>query len=223
MSDDAEGLAAMRAETAEIIARARGKQIVERTAELNRAYAMLGDKNARREPDTVEASDVARLANGDDPLHTAIETALTASGYHYNINVDAWRKVVAVALLALLLPCAALAQPTQSTMITPAPLSGFGTLSVATTSIAVSTATVGPNSAVFPFASLGNRYLEVRNSVGSASTLYVCPLGGTCSSTVGVPLATGETKTWFIPPSASGALVSPTVISGGTATAVLGW
>lgn len=110
----------------------------------------------------------------------------------------------------------------QTTVITPAPLSGYGTLSVLAASIALSTTTLGPNSPAFPMSGLPNRYLEVRNSGASANVLYVCPLGGTCTTANGVPLAVGETKTWFIP-SAAGSFVSPTVISGGTATAVVAW
>jgi hypothetical protein len=132
------------------------------------------------------------------------------------------RHLIIAAAGLVLLPVLACAQPTVVQPITPPPLTGYATLSVLAASLALSTATVGPNSPAFPVSGLPSRYLEVRNSVGSASTLYVCPLGGTCSSTVGVPLATGEVKTWMIP-SIAGALVSPTVISGTTATALVAW
>ena len=129
----------------------------------------------------------------------------------------------ALALLALLLPCAALAQPTQSTMITPAPLTGYATLSVLAASLPLSNATSGPNAPPFPVSSLPGRYIEVKNSIASSSTLFVCPLGGTCTTAAGIPLAAGESKTLFLPASSAGTLVSPTVISGGTATAVVSW
>jgi hypothetical protein len=126
-----------------------------------------------------------------------------------------------LALFLLLVAGTAHAQQ-QPQPISPAQLTGYATLSVLAASIALSTATVGPNSPAFPGSSLPNRYIEVRNSAASASTLFVCPLGGTCTSSVGIPLAVGESKTWMIPSSA-GSFVSPTVISGTTATAVVSW
>ena len=123
-------------------------------------------------------------------------------------------------LIALFLPAAALAQ--SSTVITPPSVTGYATLSVLAASIPLSTATLGPNSPAFPVSGLPGRYIDVRNSPGSANTLFVCPLGGTCTTAVGVPLAVGETKTWYIP-TPQGSFTSPTVISGGTATAVVTW
>lgn len=109
-----------------------------------------------------------------------------------------------------------------ATPATPPVLTGYATLAVLTASVALSTATPGPNAPAFPVSALPDRFIEVRNAPGSANLLYVCPLGGTCSATVGIALAIGETKTWFIP-SQVGTLVSPTVVSGGTATAVVSW
>jgi hypothetical protein len=129
-------------------------------------------------------------------------------------------KRLALALLLVLAGTAHAQQAPQA--ISPAQLTGFATLSVLAASIALSTASVGPNSPAFPGSSLPNRYIEVRNSVASASTLFVCPFGGTCTSAVGIPLAVGESKTWMIPSSA-GSFTSPTVISVSTATAVVSW
>lgn len=130
--------------------------------------------------------------------------------------MDMSKALVSIAaLLALSMP----AYAQRTTAITPAPISGYGTLSVATTSLALSTLTTGPNSTAFPTATLPNAYLEVRNSAASNSSLSVCPMGGTCTAAIGIPLAPGESKTWLIPSVA----VSPTVISGSTATAVASW
>jgi hypothetical protein len=128
----------------------------------------------------------------------------------------------ALALLALLAAAGAAQAQTQPQAISPAPLTGYATLSVLAASLALSTATAGPNSPAFPASALPNRYIEVRNAAASANTLFVCPLGGTCTTAVGVPLAVGESKSWQIVPT-TGVFVSPTVISGGTATAVVSW
>jgi hypothetical protein len=125
--------------------------------------------------------------------------------------------------LAALLALASAAQAQQQPQpVSPAALTGYATLSVLAASIPLSGATLGPNSAAFPAGSLPNRYMTVRNSVASANTLSVCPLGGTCTVAAGIPLAAGESQTWFFPAS-QGQLLSPTVISGGTATAVVSW
>jgi hypothetical protein len=131
------------------------------------------------------------------------------------------KAIRALILLTLLLPGVASAQP--STVITPAPLTGYAILSVLAASLPLSTATLGLNSpSAFPTSGLPGRYIEVRNAPGSLNVLFVCPFGGTCTTAVGIPLAIAEGKTWFIP-STAGSFVSPTVISGGTATAIVAW
>jgi hypothetical protein len=130
--------------------------------------------------------------------------------------------ILRLALAALLAMAGTAHAQQQPQPISPAALSGYGTLSVLAAYIPLSGATLGPNSAAFPTGNLPNRYMEVRNAAASASTLYVCPLGGTCSSAVGIPLAVGESKTWMIPVS-NGQFVSPTVISVSTATAIVSW
>jgi hypothetical protein len=125
------------------------------------------------------------------------------------------RRVLALALL--LAPGAAMAA-----VITPAPVTGYATLSVLAASLSLSGATVGPNSPAFPTGQLPQQYMEVKNSPASANTLFVCPLGGTCTTAAGIPLAVGESKTWMLNAS-NGQITAPTVISGGTATAVVTW
>lgn len=127
-----------------------------------------------------------------------------------------------LALAALLAMAGAAHAQQQPQPVSPAALTGYATLSVLAASIPLSGATLGPNSAAFPIGNLPNRYMTVRNSVASASTLSVCPLGGTCTVAAGIPLAAGESQTWAFPAS-QGQLLSPTVISGGTATAVVSW
>lgn len=119
---------------------------------------------------------------------------------------------------ALLLPAVAWADPT--TAISPPPLTGYGTLAVVVTSIPISGATPGPNSPAFPGGNLPNNQITIKNAIGSANPLFVCPLGGTCTVLVGIPLAPGESQTWYIK-ALNGSLVSPTVITAGTATAVV--
>jgi hypothetical protein len=129
------------------------------------------------------------------------------------------KRLSAFALAALF--CApAMAQPTST--VTPAAITGFGTLAVLAASIPLSGLTLGPNSTAFPTGNLPNRQIEVKNAAGSVNVLFVCPMGGTCTTANGIPLNIGESKTWYLL-ATQGQLVSPTVISGGTATAVASW
>ena len=131
------------------------------------------------------------------------------------------RKLFLGAALLATLAGAAEAQ-TVPTPTVPSSLSGFGTLSVLAASLAVSTLTLGPNSAVYPTGGLPNRYMTIRNSPASANTVFVCALGGTCTTANGSPIAVGGSTTWNIP-SANGIFPSVTVISAGTATIVVEW
>lgn len=114
------------------------------------------------------------------------------------------------AFLFLALP--AMAQPTVTSV--PWYITGFGTLSVSNSSVLLSTMTAGPNSGVWPIAP---QMMYVTNSPGSSGTLYVCPLGGTCSASVGIPLAVGSSYGFFQPKT------NMTVIAATTATAVPQW
>lgn len=75
----------------------------------------------------------------------------------------------------------------------PPKLTAYGTLSVTNSSVALSTLTPGPNSPAWTAAYPSN-YVAINNSIGSAGALYVCWLGGTCSASVGSPIAVGETR-----------------------------
>jgi hypothetical protein len=65
-------------------------------------------------------------------------------------------------------------------------LSGYGSLAVTGTSALVDTLTVGSGSSGFPTTQTS---VTLFNS--SAGLLYLCPFGGTASSTVGIPIAGG--------------------------------
>ena len=129
------------------------------------------------------------------------------------------RIVIALVLAMLTASVPSFGQGTQPTTIYPPVTAGYGTLSVSTSSIAVSTLTAGPNSPSYPTGLLlPSRFLSVRNSIGSAGVLYVCLYGGTCTAAVGTPLAIGESKTWTL-----NGTTSPTVIAASTATLVAEW
>lgn len=74
----------------------------------------------------------------------------------------------------------------------PPRLTAYGTLAVTSSSVALSTLTVGPNSPAWS-TTYPSGYVSIRNSVASTGTVYFCPLGGTCSASVGEPIAQGET------------------------------
>ncbi len=130
-------------------------------------------------------------------------------------------RCLALVLAFVLCAFTAWAQSAQTPLSTmPPKLTGFGTVAVMTGSVAVSTVTAGPNSAAYPTpGTLTSFYISIRNSVGSANTLFVCWLGGLCTSAVGEPLAVGEAAVRNLGTSTT----APTVISGGTSTAIVGW
>jgi hypothetical protein len=130
-------------------------------------------------------------------------------------------KRLALAILLVLAGTPAHAQQAPQA-ISPAPLVGYGTLSVLLVSIPISGATLGPNSAAFPTGNLPNKYITVKSATGAANPLFVCPLGGTCTTANGIPLAAGESQTWMLA-APNGQFVSPTVITAGTATAIVSW
>src|SRR4051812_35291166 len=100
---------------------------------------------------------------------------------------------------ALALPCAAIAQQ----------LTGFGTIAATTASVLVSTMTLGPQSNAWPNAP---QTVYVMNAAASAGLLYVCPLGGTCSATTGIPIGPGASYGFAKPAS------TMTLIAASTAT-----
>lgn len=126
----------------------------------------------------------------------------------------------ALLLLALLLgaPAVALAQGYTndgvSVTSTVPVVKGFGTLSATAASTLLSTLTVGPNSAAWPTAPA---QMYVINSSASAGIVYFCPLGGTCSASVGIPIAAGSAYGVYAGSTAM------TVFAVSTATVVAQW
>lgn len=101
-----------------------------------------------------------------------------------------------------------------STSSGPPAVAGFGTLAVSTSSVQMSTLTTGPSSAVWPTAP-GLVYIV--NSPVSSGLLYVCPLGGSCTTSNGIPIAAGGAYGFYKPSTAM------TVIAASSATAVAQW
>lgn len=122
-------------------------------------------------------------------------------------------------LAALMLaPCAAMAQ----TAIGPTAIHGCGTMAVTTSSAAVNAGnvTLCPNSVPFPTSGQVNP-LSILVFSNSASTVILCPFGGTCAA-VGRLIALGESVTKNI--QINIATNPPSVIgTTGTATLYLEW
>ena len=93
-----------------------------------------------------------------------------------------------------------------------APVSGFATLAVTASSALVSTATKGPNSANWPTAPGMVAFINAGSTV-----LFLCPLGGTCTTTAGIPIAVGATLSLFNPSTIA------TVVDATTGTLVAQW
>lgn len=115
----------------------------------------------------------------------------------------------------LLLPAVALAQ--VGVPSSPSIQNGFGTLSLTNASTALATLTAGPNSAPWSMPLFGT--LVIVNSSASAGKAYVCPFGGSCSSSNGFPIDIGGNITFSL----GGSTTSPTVISASTSTLIVGW
>jgi hypothetical protein len=119
-----------------------------------------------------------------------------------------------------LLPAVASAQgdfPSGLSPVATVPaIHGFGTLSATAASTQLSTLTTGPNSAAWPTGTLIPQ-VYVINSSTSAGIVYLCPLGGTCGTTVGIPIAAGSAYGVFAGSTAM------TVYAASTATVVAQW
>lgn len=100
-----------------------------------------------------------------------------------------------------------------TTTVSPA-VTGFGTLAATAASTLLSTLTIGPNSAVWP-TSPGQ--IWVANSGLSADAVFVCPLGGTCSATVGLRIPVGGGYGFYQP------ATTMTVFAVSTATVTAQW
>jgi hypothetical protein len=96
----------------------------------------------------------------------------------------------------------------------PPKITAYGTIASVTSSAALSTLTKGPNSPNWS-TNYPSKYVAIRNSVGSSDTLYVCWFGGTCSASVGEPIAQGESAFRNV-----GNGVDPTLFSTGGATVI---
>lgn len=112
-------------------------------------------------------------------------------------------------LWACAMLCAAPAMAQPETGVT-----GFGTLAVTNSSTLASTMTVGPTSGVWPSTP---QMVYVLNDASSAGSLFVCPLGGTCTAANGLELTAG--RSWgFLRPS-----LNMTMIAATTATVQFAW
>ena len=96
----------------------------------------------------------------------------------------------------------------------PSSVTGWGQLSVTSSSTLMSGLSTGQKSGAWPNYP-GMVYIS--NSPASAGILYVAPLGGTCSSTTDIPIAVGGSYGFLHPSS------SLTVCAASTATAVAQW
>lgn len=96
----------------------------------------------------------------------------------------------------------------------PAAVTGFGTVAATNASALLSTLTAGPNSAVWP-TTPGMVY--VINSSASAGVVDICPLGGTCTAAVGVPIAPGGWYGFYKP------ATTMTIIASSTASVSAQW
>lgn len=102
--------------------------------------------------------------------------------------------------------------------VVPPQVNGFGTLAVTAASTLLSTLTPGPNSPAYPPTTFPNGTIRVRSSPLSSGNVWICPLGGTCSIAVGIPIAVGGTEDYTITNSAV-----PTVFATTTATIIVEW
>lgn len=122
------------------------------------------------------------------------------------------RMKVGVLGLLLLLPSLAFAQST--TINIPWPVTGFATLSLTNASTLLSTSTVGPNSGIWPVAP---QVMYVVNAPASGGTAFICPLGGTCTASNGIPIAAGAAYGFTRP------ATTMTAISASTSTLITQW
>lgn len=121
-------------------------------------------------------------------------------------------------IIAFLLLLATLSPVCAQQVITGVPpvIVGYGTLSVANSSILASTMTAGPSSATWPPTNNAG-VVFVLNDSASAGNLYVCPLGGACTTSNGLELIPGRSWGFYKPSTAM------TVIATSTATAQFQW
>ncbi len=95
----------------------------------------------------------------------------------------------------------------------PAAIVGYGVLALTAASTAMSTLTLSPNSGAWT----ATGTVFIKNRSASAGNAYVCPMGGACTSAVGIELVPGQAYGFTKPASAM------TVIAASTATVEAQW
>ena len=124
------------------------------------------------------------------------------------------RQLICLLLGMLMLPAVGRA---QTTVVTPPPAVGYGSLAVTGSSATIlADLTTGPGSAVWP--PPPGSVVYVINPSGSGGTVYVCPVGSTPTCTTnGVPVPAGTAYGFF--------RMSPTatVIGSTSLTAAVQW
>jgi len=118
-------------------------------------------------------------------------------------------KIISGALLGGLLAFPAVGQTV------PPAIQGYGTLAVTNSSALVSTLTVGPNSQAWQTTTPG--LVFVLNDTVSAGNIYVCPLGGACTTANGLELIPGRSWAFYRP------AATMTVIATSTGTVQIQW
>jgi hypothetical protein len=146
--------------------------------------------------------------NNTDGVATS-STNGQAAAWLYGWNGTTWDRLEDDAAKNLKVNVAA-----GSVSSTAAPVIGFGRLAVTSASAPLSTLTIGPNSGGWPTTPA---QVYVINSSASAGIAYVCPLGGTCGPTTGIPLQAGAAYGFYKPSTTA------TVVADSTATVVAQW
>lgn len=119
-------------------------------------------------------------------------------------------------LLAVMLSISpAFAEQLNPTPTAPAFASGYGVLSATNSSVLLSTVTAATNGNGWPTTS---NVIYIKNIASSTGIFYVCPFGGTCSSSVGIAIEAGTSYTLY--------MKNPTFMTGvsaSTSTVDLQW
>lgn len=128
-----------------------------------------------------------------------------------------------LALIAALLaaPAAHAQNIGQASYIAPFPIRGQGTATVGTSSAAITSGlSLAPNSTAFPVAA-PNSTVTLKVSGVAAQGVYVCWLGGTCTTSVGIYYAPGESVTKVLRQSMTEQ--PPTAIAAASTAITLEW
>lgn len=88
----------------------------------------------------------------------------------------------------------------RTVAVFPPSINGFGTFTPTTnTSQELSSLGLGAGSPIWPNSTIGLTVSVFNNVSVGGGTVYVCPLGGTCSATVGIPVAQGYGYRFYQP------------------------